>query len=106
MLKHFVEMLTEKISIETSNSTDEILARLKHEGSLADFERLEKKTAAGKCRFSVVSFFCIVSPHLKRSLVPLNLCVLCHVPSTKSQLICINKAQFRLVFFDNSGHCA
>ena len=61
MLKHFVEMLTEKISIEASNSTDEILARLKREGSLADFERLEKKTAAGKCRFfsGVLFLYCL-----------------------------------------------
>ena len=62
MLKHFVEMLTEKISIEASNSTDEILARLKREGSLADFERLEKKTAAGKCQILVWCSFSVLSP--------------------------------------------
>ena len=64
MLKHFVEMLTEKISIEASNSTDEILARLKREGSLADFERLEKKMAAGKCRFFSVVSFSVLSLHI------------------------------------------
>ena len=64
MLKHFVEMLTEKISIEASNSTDEILARLKREGSLADFERLEKKTAAGKCCFFQWCPFSVLSLHI------------------------------------------
>ena len=34
------------------NSNNQILARLKREGSLADFERLEKRTAAGKFLFS------------------------------------------------------
>ena len=65
MLKHFIENgeninpLNYGTFQTESNSTNEILARLKREGSLADFERLEKKTAAGKHHFSVVSFLCM-----------------------------------------------